>query len=119
MIAPPPDPDRTPARSMERLELVTIIAEHVLRESLLGDLRRLGARGYTLGEVEGEGTRGTHASDWQGRHLRIEVIATAEVADRIVAHLEATYFANHSLITWRCEVRVLRGSKFRGGKDAD
>lgn len=99
---------------LERMDLVTIIAEHVLRDTLLADLRRLGARGYTLGEVEGEGTRGTHASDWQGKHVRIEVVATAEVADRILARLAETYFANHALITWRTEVQVMRGAKFRG-----
>ena len=99
---------------LETLDLVTIIAEHVLREPLLADLRRLGARGYTLGEVEGEGTRGTHASDWQGKHVRIEVIVPASVADRILTHLADTYFANHALITWRTEVQVMRGAKFRG-----
>lgn len=102
----------------ERMDLVTIIAEHVLRDALIADLRRLGARGYTIGEVEGEGTRGTHAADWQGKHVRIEVITTAEVAGRILSHLAETYFANHSLITWRSEVEVLRGAKFRGGEGA-
>jgi nitrogen regulatory protein P-II 2 len=97
----------------EQMDLVTIIAEHVLREPLLADLRRLGARGYTLGEVEGEGTRGTHAADWQGKNLRIEVVATRAVSDRVLAHLAEVYFTNYSLIAYRTEISVMRAGKFR------
>jgi len=97
----------------EQMDLVTIVAEHVLREPLLADLRRLGARGYTLGEVEGEGTRGTHAADWQGKHLRIEVIGSRDVSDRILVHLAETYFADYALIAYRSEVSVMRAGKFR------
>lgn len=98
----------TPAR----LKLVTIIAEHVLREHLTADLKRLGARGYSLGEVEGEGTRGVHAQDWQGKNIRIETLVSAEVAERILAHLAAAYFHDYSLVVYAHEVEVVRSGKF-------
>jgi len=98
---------------LDSMDLITIIAEHILREPLIADLRRLGARGYSLGEVEGEGTRGTHATEWQGRNLRIEAIVSRAVSDRVLAHLAETYFANHALIAYRAEVSVMRAEKFR------
>ncbi len=94
------------------MKLVTIIAEHVLREALTTDLKRLGARGYSVGEVEGEGTRGVHAQDWQGKNVRIETVVGADVADRILSHLAATYFRDYSLVAYAATVEVVRSEKF-------
>lgn len=94
------------------LRLVTIIAEHVLREPITADLKRLGARGYSVGEVEGEGTRGIHAQDWQGKNVRIEAIVSPEVADRTMSHLAATYFTDYSVVAWTTNVEVWRSGKF-------
>ena len=94
------------------LKLVTIVAEHLLREPIISDLKRLGARGYTVGEVEGEGTRGVHAQDWQGRNVRVETVVTTEVAGRIMGHLSATYFTDYSVIAWTASVEVWRSGKF-------
>ena len=46
------------------LNRVTIISEALLEERLLADLKRLGARGYTLTEARGERRRGGRASEW-------------------------------------------------------
>jgi nitrogen regulatory protein P-II 2 len=94
------------------MKLVTIIAEQVLREALTTDLKRLGARGYSVGEVEGEGTRGVHAQDWQGKNVRIETVVGADVADRILGHLAATYFHDYSLVAYAATVEVVRSQKF-------
>ena len=94
------------------MQLVTIIAEHVLREPIAADLRRLGARGYSVGEVEGEGTRGVHAQDWQGRNLRFETVVTREVAGRILDHLAGTYFHDYAVIAYATTVEVVRSEKF-------
>jgi nitrogen regulatory protein P-II 2 len=104
-------PHKAPIQTTQ-LTLVTIFAEHVLRERLLADLRRLGARGYSLGEVEGEGTRGTHAAAWQGRNLRIEILVSAEVADRILAALADSYFDDYAVVAFAARVAVVRGGKF-------
>ncbi len=94
------------------MKLVTIIAEHVLREAITADLKRLGARGYSVGEVEGEGTRGVHAQDWQGKNVRIETVVAPEVADRILTHLAGTYFHDYSLVAYATTVEVVRSQKF-------
>ena len=45
------------------LRKVTIVAEALLEDRMLRELRALGARGFTIAEVRGEGSRGIRASD--------------------------------------------------------
>ena len=94
-----------------KLKLVTIIAEAVLEHFLLEDLKRLGAKGYTIGEVRGEGTRGSRSSDIES-NLKIETVVSAEVADKILEHLTKRYFTNYAMIAYVTEVEVVRGDKY-------
>ena len=94
------------------MKLITIIAEPVLRERLLDDIRRLGARGYTLTEVHGEGNRGIHASEWQGGNIKIEALVAPETADRIMLHVAGGYFRDYAVVTYASTVEVVRGEKF-------
>ncbi len=96
------------------VKLITIIAEAVLEERILHDLRQLGARGYTIGEVRGSGTRGIHASEWEGKNLRIETLVGPEVAEQILQHLANNYFPYFAVIAYATDVQVMRGTKFRG-----
>jgi hypothetical protein len=95
-----------------RLKLVTIIAEALLQDRLLDDIKRLGARGYSVGDVSGEGSRGVRASDWEGRNVRIESVVSAPVADAILEHLSARYFPSFAVIAWVADVDVARGDKY-------
>ncbi|HMQ34008.1 MAG TPA: transcriptional regulator [Chloroflexaceae bacterium] len=95
-----------------RLKLVTIIAERILEERLLRELLQLGARGYTVGEARGEGTRGIQAIDWEGQNVRIETLVGAEVAERILAHVAAHYFADYAVIVYTVDAEVLRSEKY-------
>lgn len=94
------------------MRLVTIIAEPVLRDRLLDEVRRLGAHGYTITEVRGEGTRGVHASEWQGGNLKIETLVAPEVAERIMEHLAGRYFRDYAVVAYVATVEVLRADKF-------
>lgn len=95
------------------LKLITVIAEAVLEDHLLREFRKLGARGYSLSEVRGEGTRGVHAIDWEGRNLKIEMLVSAEVADRILEHVADTYFEHYAVVAYVQDVEVVRGEKYR------
>jgi nitrogen regulatory protein P-II 2 len=94
------------------LKLVTVIAEAVLEDHLLRELRDLGATGYSVGAVEGYGSRGVRAIDFEGKNSRIEVIASPEVADRILEHVAQTYFQHYAVIAYMTDVRVVRGEKY-------
>jgi nitrogen regulatory protein PII len=94
------------------LKLVTIIAEDELEQHLVEDLKRLGASGYTVSEVRGEGLHGKRASDWEGRNIRLETIVTPDVADRIAEHVATRYFPNFAVILYTGTVEVLRPEHF-------
>ena len=94
------------------LKLVTIVAEPVLEEQLTTELKRLGARGYTVTETRGEGSRGIRASELPGESIRIESVVSAEVADRLLAHVAKLYFPNYAVIAYVSTVEVVRGEKY-------
>ena len=93
---------------------VTIVAESLLKDEVVAIARRHGSTGYTLTKVEGEGSRGTRASDWGGRNIRIETIVDEKSADAILEELSEKLFDDYAVIAWLSKVDVLRGKKFLG-----
>lgn len=73
------------------IKRVTIIAEALLENRLIHDIKQAGARGYTITEARGEGTRGVRASEWEGQNIRLEALVSEAVADRILALLAEHY----------------------------
>jgi hypothetical protein len=94
------------------LKLVTIVAEAVLEPRLIEQIKQFGAKGYSISEVRGEGSRGVRASDWEGRNIRIETLVGPPVAERILDHLVAHYFEHYAVIAWVSDVAVVRGEKY-------
>jgi len=96
------------------LKKVTIVTERLLRDDILALLKKHGATGWSIAAVEGEGSRGNHTSDFEGRHSQIETIVSAETADAIMEDIAGSYFENWSVITYSADVEVLRGEKYTG-----
>ena len=94
------------------LKLVTIVAEPVLEQRIAESLRRLGARGHTVTAAHGAGSRGMRASDPPGESVRIEVVVSAAVAERILDHVAANYFPNYAVIAFLTNIDVVRGEKY-------
>jgi len=94
------------------LKKVTIVGERVLKDPLIALLRLHGARGFTLTAVEGEGSRGVRASEWEGRNVCIDTIVSAEVADAIMDAVGERYFDDFAVIVYSVDVDVLRGDKY-------
>jgi uncharacterized protein len=94
------------------LKRVTIIAESLLEARLLADLERLGAKGFTITEARGRGSRGVRASEWEGQNLKLETIVSPEVADRIMMRMVESYFPNYAVIAYLENVEVVRGEKY-------
>jgi hypothetical protein len=94
------------------LKRVTIIAEAVLEERLVREIKHLGARGYTLTQARGEGSRGVRASEWEGQNIKLESLVSADVADRILAHLAEHYFPLYAVVAYVENVEVVRGDKY-------
>lgn len=96
---------------------LTIITESLLREQIAELILRLGATGYTITKVEGRGSRGTRASDFEGRNTKFEVIVSEETADAILEEIAERYFEDFAVIAWLTSAEVLRGHKFVGRRD--
>ena len=94
------------------LKLVTIVAERILENRLTQTLDALGAKGYTLTQATGKGSRGVRASEWEGPDTRIETLVSPEVADRLVAHIAEKYFEHYAVIVYVQDADVVRGDKY-------
>ncbi len=94
------------------LKLVTIIGEALAREPLKKLLAEVGAQGYTLFLVEGDGSQGRRAADIQEfANIQIEVIVPPPVADKLMTRLEQEFFAKFAMVAYETDVRVLRREK--------
>src|SRR5690606_14176868 len=106
-----------PMTAKIRLRKVTSIAERVLRDDLLDLLKRHGATGWTLTAVEGEGSRGVRASEWEGRNVQIDTLVSPDVADPIMDEIASPYFEDWAIIVYATDVELLRGAKYLGHGD--
>jgi nitrogen regulatory protein P-II 2 len=104
----PPNLDR----STTGRQLLTVIAEAVLEPRLIEDVKRLGAKGYSVGHVRGEGATGRRTVDWAGPSVRLETVVTDAVAADILDHLAAEYFAHFAVVAWLTPVRVARPERY-------
>ncbi|HEX4858381.1 MAG TPA: transcriptional regulator [Usitatibacteraceae bacterium] len=93
--------------------LLVVISEAVLEKRLADDARQFGAQGYTICDVRGAGMHRQRDAEWEGsRSIRMEVICSAEVADRLSRHILDRYCENYSISMYLAEVGVLRPEKF-------
>lgn len=95
-----------------QLKLVTIVTERILEDRLTRKLVELGAKGYTLTQATGRGSRGVRASEWEGPDTKIESLVSAEVARAIVEHVAGAYFEHYAVIVYVQDAEVVRGEKY-------
>ena len=93
-------------------QLITIVAEAVVERRLVDDVKKCGAKGYSLSHVTGEGVTGRHTLDLNGPSVRIESVVTDDVAERILEMLAANYFDRFAVIAWLTPARVARPDRF-------
>jgi len=94
-------------------KLVTVVCETALERPVLDALREGGAKGYTLTDVRGGGTRGERSGDWEGgRSVEIKVLCDEPTAQRIVDILFERYSADYAMTIWVTAASVARPEKF-------
>lgn len=94
------------------MKLVTIVTENLLKEQIITLLRQHKVTGFTISRVDGEGSRGVRASDWEGPNLKFEAIVSPNKSEIILDNISEKFFDNYSVIAWLSDVSVLRGGKF-------
>jgi nitrogen regulatory protein P-II 2 len=98
--------------SFAERRLVTIIAEAVVEERLLRDLRAWGVGGFSVSRSEGD-PFGSRVADVEGAFVRIECIVSEGMAERVLQELERSYLARFKVVAYDHPVRVVRGEKYR------
>lgn len=91
--------------------LVTVIAEAVLEDRLLRDLRSWGIGGLTVVRAEGD-PFGSRVGDVEGGFLRIECLASEATAARVLERLADRYLERFKVVAYDHAVRVVRGAKY-------
>jgi len=94
------------------VKMITIIALGSLQNRIVIDLKNCGIKGYTIAEVDGEGLHGQHFTDWEGRNIRIETVASEDTVLRIMEMLSQNYFEKFGVIAFITTVEVLRKERF-------
>ena len=97
----------------QRRKLITIVTEAALEAELCEAIEKLGASGFTLVNARGSGSRGIRDAGWSSSgNIRVEVVCSVEVAQRITHHLQENYYDNYAMILFESDVTVLRPEKF-------
>lgn len=94
-------------------KLLTIVTESAIEKDLCADLKRLGARGYTITDARGKGSRGVREASWEpSGNIRVEIVCNEEISRAIAEHVKETYYADYAMILFVSDVEVLRPAKF-------
>jgi nitrogen regulatory protein P-II 2 len=101
-----------------KVKLLTVIAEAVLRERLIEELKAAGSTGYTVAEVHGSGFGTVRASEWAGPSVRLETLVSEETAEALLEVLTARYFPSWSVVAYLQEAEVVRPERYRPAPSA-
>ncbi len=97
----------------EKRTLLTLITEATIEHTLLRDLERLGVRAYTVTDARGRGSRGVRDAAWrESSNIRIELICPRALAESVLTHVQANYYANYAMVAFLTDVEILRPGKF-------
>lgn len=100
-------------REPSRRKLVTIVAESALEGPISKEIKRLGARGYTIVEARGEGSRGVRQGNWeQNGNVEFQIVCSEETARSIMSSLYDQFYEDYAMVAWAADVEILRGDKF-------
>lgn len=96
------------------LKLVTVVGETVIMEDIAKEGVGLGASGYTLSEVLGQGSRSARNVIVTGaaKTMKCEFVVPMEIAEKILTHVSHTYFEHYACIAWLTDVQVVRGQVY-------
>lgn len=99
------------------IKRVVIITEATIKEDIIEYITSSGAKGYTIDTVCGKGERGIRDDDTllgeYLRNIKIEVLTTKEIAEKIVSSVVERFFKNYAGIAYMHDVQVVRPEKFK------
>ncbi len=91
-----------------KAKVLTIITESLIEQKLVKCLKELGATGYTIEEVRGEGRRGIRRSDWdQSGSIRLQIICDEKLADKISNFLAENYMDSYAMFIFMFDSEII------------
>lgn len=88
-------------------KVLTIITESVIEQKLIKCLKELGAPGYTIEEVRGEGRRGIRRNDWdQSGNIRVQIVCNEKLARDIAEYLQEKFTESYAMFIFMFDADV-------------
>ena len=93
--------------------LVTVVGAFEVEERLVSDLKRLGVKGFTRGQVDGKGVHGPRMAGLSDApNFRLEMLVKASLAQRIFERI-ATKYADQPIIAFHHPVEAMPAEHFK------
>ena len=84
--------------NIKESKVLTVITESVIEQKLVKCIKELGAPGYTIEEVRGEGRRGVRRNDWdQSGSIRLQIVCDKDTAEKIAMYLTENFTQSYAM----------------------
>ncbi|MBT9139005.1 MAG: Membrane-associated protein [Syntrophomonadaceae bacterium] len=93
---------------------VVIITEAYILEDVIKTFKKVGVKGYTVMGATGEGERGLRLGNGVSslfKNVKIEVITSAEIAEKLIEEVVDNFFVNYAGIIYLEDVEVVQAKK--------
>ena len=95
------------------VKLLTITCEILAQNNILEILNKHEITGYTLYEVDGNGSKGVRGQGLKNeKNIKIEVISTEPKLKDVIEEITRLLFSDFAIIVYLSDVQVLRPEKF-------
>lgn len=100
------------SENLQSVTLLTIVAESLIESRLIEDLVACGVLGWTLTPARGAGPANRRLSEVEGGNVKIEVLASPQVADAVWDLLTSKYFPHYAVTAWQSSALVSRLDRY-------
>ena len=95
------------------VKLLTVTCEILAQNNILEIINKHGITGYTLYEVDGNGSKGVRGQGFKNeKNIKIEIISIEAKLKDIVEEITRSLFSDFAIIVYLSDVQVLRPEKF-------
>jgi hypothetical protein len=99
--------------TLQNLSKAVLVVETALEKEVLGEIQRLGVKGYTCVYCFGYGRHPVYEDPFMpSPQVRIETITTRQIGEAILKYIAAPQFANRPAIAYLEAVEVLAADRF-------
>lgn len=95
------------------VKLLTVVCEILAQKSVINILERHKVSGYTVYEVEGNGTKGIRGKGLKDeKNVKIETILTEKTSEKIIEDILSQMISDYAIIFHVSDIQVARTEKF-------